>query len=162
MTEDAPRDDDQADDGQADGRTGWALGEDERALLDRLIAELRGLLPLAKSNAGLIALGEVLEAVETARDGGRIEDSVALLVGVHDGDDEYNEGWYVRMRVFADGIVLDRLSTTCSVEIGPDQYTTDYAELKPGGGFDATSVDAWLAELADMRRWEAAEVKGAA
>jgi hypothetical protein len=141
---------------------GWSLGDDDLAQLDRLIAELRSLLPLARSNAGLIALGEALEAIEKVRDGARVAEGAVLLLGVHEGDDEYNEGWYVRMRIAADGIVLDKLSTTYAVEIGSDQYATPFTVLEPGGRFDAAGVDAWLAELNDMRRWEAAEVKGAA
>jgi hypothetical protein len=140
-------------------RDGWSLGEDDRALLRQLITVLRRLLPLAKSTAGLIALGEALEAIEKVRDGAAIEQAAALSVGAQDGDDAFNEGWFVRLRIAPDGIVLDKLSTTYTAEIGLDEVTTSYAVLKPCGGFDGAGIAAWIAEINGMRRWDIAELK---
>ena len=138
---------------------GWSLGEDDLELLRQLIAVLRGLLPLAKSTAGLIALGEVLDAIERVRDGAGVQQAAALSVGAQNGDDAFTEGWFVRLRIASDGIVLDRLSTTYTAEIGLDQATTSYAVLTPSGDFDGAGVAAWIDELDGMRRWDIAELK---
>jgi hypothetical protein len=140
-------------------RGGWTLGEDDRALLRQLITILRRLLPLARSNGALIALGEALEAIERVRDGAGIEEPVALSMGVEDGDEDFNEGRFVRLRIAPDGIVLDKLSTTYTAEIGLDEVTTGYAVLTPSGGFDSAGVAAWIAELNDLRHWDTAELK---
>lgn len=138
---------------------GWALGENDRALLRQLITVLRRLLPLARSNVGLIALGEVLEAIEKVRSGAGVEEPVALSVGVEDGDEAFNEGRFVRLRIAPDGIVLDKLSTTFTAEIGLDEVTTGYAVLTRSGGFDSAGVAAWIAEVNDLRHWDTAELK---
>jgi hypothetical protein len=140
-------------------KDGWSLGEDDSALLRQLITVLRRLLPLARSNVGLIALGEALEAIEKVRGGAGIETPVALSVGVQDGTDEFNEGRFVRLRIAPDGIVLDKLSTTFTAEIGLDEVTTGYAVLEPSGGFDSAGVAAWIAEVNDLRHWDTAEIK---
>jgi hypothetical protein len=140
-------------------KDGWSLGEDDSALLRQLITVLRRLLPLARSNVGLIALGEALEAIEKVRGGAGIEKPVALSVAVQDGTDEFNEGRFVRLRIARDGIVLDKLSTTFTAEIGLDEVTTGYAVLKPSGGFDSAGVAAWIAEVNDLRHWDTAEIK---
>ena len=140
-------------------RDGWSLGEDDRALLRQLTAVLRRLLPLARSNVALIALGEALEAIERVRDGAGIEEPVALSVCVQDGDDEFNEGRFVRLRIAPGAVVLDKLSTTYTAEIGLDEVTTGYAVLTPSGGFDSAGVAAWIAEVNDLRHWDTAEIK---
>jgi hypothetical protein len=137
---------------------GWSLSVDDRALLQEMIAALRSLLPLAKSNPELIALGGVLDAIEKVNDGATIKETAALLVGVQGGGEDFHEGWFVRVGIAPDAIVLDKLATTYSPEAGADRFTTSYAVLKPGGGFDGASVEAWLAELNDMRAWDAARI----
>jgi hypothetical protein len=140
---------------------GWSLGEEDLELLRRLIAVLRGLLPLARSTAGLIALGEALDAIERVRGGAGIKQAAAVAVGAQEGDDSFNEGWFVRLRIAPGGIVLDKLSTTYSAENGLDEVATGYAVLSPGGGFDGAGVAAWIDELEDMRRWDIVELKAA-
>ena len=146
------------DDATGAADRGWSLSGDDRALLQEVIAALRSLLPLAKSNPELIALGYVLDAIEKVNDGAGIKETAALLVGVQGGDEEFHEGWFVRVGIAPDAIVLDKLATTYSPEVGADRFTTSYAVLKPGGGFDGTSIEAWLAELNDMRTWDAARI----
>ena len=123
---------------------GWSLSGDDRTLLQAVIAALRGLLPLAKSNPELIAL-----ATSSTRSKGqrrcRHWGTAVLLVGAQGGDEEFHEGWFVRVGIAPDGIVLDKLATTYSPEAGADRFTTSYAVLKSGGGFDGASIEAWLA-----------------
>lgn len=136
----------------------WLLTDGDRALLRQLITDLRRLLPLAKSNAELIALGEVVEAVEKVRDGAGVEAILTLSVGVQDGNDAFSEGWFVRLGISPDAIVLDKLNSTYTVEMGTDRHTTSFAVLKPSGGFDGAGVVAWLTELNELRRWSTAEL----
>jgi hypothetical protein len=137
----------------------WSLGDNDRVLLRRLITDLRRLAPLAKSNDQLAALGEVVEAVERVRDGGSVEQILTLSVGVQDGNDAFSEGWFVRLGLSPETIVLDKLNTTYTVEMGLTRFTAGYAALKPSGGFDDAGVAAWLAELNELRRWSTAELQ---
>jgi hypothetical protein len=128
-----------------------SLSDNDRALLRRL-------LPLAKSNEELVALGEVVEAVETIRDGGVIEEILTLSVGVQDGNDAFNEGWFIRLGLSRDAIVLDKLNTTYTREMGLERITTSFAALNPGSSLDEAGVAGWLAELNELRRWSTAEI----
>jgi hypothetical protein len=137
----------------------WALNDNDRAVLRRLITDLRRLLALAKSNDAIIAVGEALEAMEKVRDGEGVEGDFTLSVGVQDGNESFREGWYVRLGLSPDAIALDKLSTTYTVENGLDRHITSYAVLKPAGGFDDAGVAAWLSELNELRRWSTAEIR---
>jgi hypothetical protein len=144
---------------QAAAQQAWALDDNDRAVLRRLITDLRRLLGLARSNDAIIAVGEALEAVEKVRDGEGVEGDFALLVGVQDGNEAFNEGWFVRLGLAPDAIALDKLSTTYTVENGLDRHITSYAVLKPTGGFDDAGVAQWLSELNELRRWSTAEIR---
>ena len=137
----------------------WSLGDNDLAVLRRLITDLRRLLALAKSNAEIMAVGEMVEAVEKVRDGGGVEGVLTLSVGVQDGNESFSEGWFVRLGLSPDAIILDKLNTTYSVEMGLARHTTSYAVLTPSGGFDDTGVGAWLEELNELRRWSTAEIQ---
>jgi hypothetical protein len=129
-------------------------------VLRRLTTELRRLLALAKANDEIIAVGEILEAVEQVRDGDGLEPAVLTLsVGIEDGNQTFSEGWFARLAVSPEAIVLDKLNTTYSVELGHDRHTTSYAVLTPAGAFDDTAVLAWLAELNELRRWSTALIR---
>lgn len=141
------------------GHEAWSLDDNDRAVLRRLITDLRRLLALARSNDEIIAVGEALEAVEKIRDGGGVEGDLTLSVGVRDGNESFNEGWFVRMGLSPDAIALDKLSTTYTVEMGLDRHITAYAVLKPTGGFDGDGVGQWLSELNELRRWSTAEIR---
>jgi hypothetical protein len=141
------------------GQGDWSLGDDDRALLRRLLTDLRRLLALAKSNDDIMAVGEVVEAVEKVRDGEGLDGVITLSVGVEDGNASFSEGWFVRLALSPDAIVLDKLNTTYTVEMGLDRHTTSYAVLRPGGGFDDTGVAAWLSELNELRRWTTARIQ---
>jgi hypothetical protein len=140
------------------GQPAWSLDDNDRAVLRRLITDLRRLLSLAKANDEIMAVGEVVEAVEKVRDGEGVEGVITLSVGVQDGNESFSEGWFVRLGLSPDAIVLDKLNTTYSVEMGLDRHATSYAVLRPGGGFDDAGVAAWLAELNGLRRWSTAEI----
>jgi hypothetical protein len=138
----------------------WSLGDNDVALLRRLTTDLRRLLALAKSNDAIMAVGEVVEAVEKVREGQTLEPAVlSLSVGVQDGNQTFSEGWFVRLGLSPDALVLDKLNTTFTVEMGHDRHTTSYAVLTPGGAFDDAGVFAWLAELNELRRWSTAEIR---
>jgi hypothetical protein len=136
----------------------WSLGDNDRAVLRRLITDLRRLLSLARASDEIMAVGEVVEAVEKVRDGAGVEGVITLSVGVQDGNESFSEGWFVRLGLSPDAIVLDKLNTTYSVEMGLDRHATSYAVLRRAGGFDDTGVAAWLAELNELRRWSTAEI----
>ncbi len=138
----------------------WSLGDGDRAVLRQLITDLRRLLPLARSNEELIVLGDVISAVEKVRNGEGVEEILTLSVGVQDGNDSFNEGWFIRLGLSPEGIVLDKLNTTFTVEMGHDRVATSYAVLQPGGGFDNAGVASWLTQLNEMRRWSTAEITG--
>ena len=140
------------------GQEAWSLGDNDLALLRRLITDLRRLLALAKSNDEIMAVGEMVEAVEKVRDGEGVEEVLTLSVGVQDGNEAFSEGWFVRLGLSPDAIILDKLNTTYTAEMGLDRHTTSYAVLKPSGGFDDAGVGAWLAELNELRRWSTAEI----
>ena len=140
------------------GQPAWSLDDNDLALLRRLITDLRRLLALAKSNAEIMAVGETVEAVERVRDGEGVAEVLTLSVGVQDGNESFSEGWFVRLGLSPDAIVLDKLNTTYSAEMGHDRHTTSYAVLKSSGGFDDAGVLAWLTELNDLRRWSTAEI----
>jgi hypothetical protein len=137
----------------------WSLGENDLALLRRLITDLRRLLSLATSNDEIMAVGETVEAVERVRDGEGVEEILTLSVGVRDGNESFSEGWFVRLGLSPDAIILDKLNTTYTAEIGHDRHTTSYAVLKSTGGFDDAGVLAWLTELNELRRWSTAEIQ---
>jgi hypothetical protein len=138
---------------------GWSLDDNDRALLRRLLTDLRRLLALAKSNADIMAVGEVVEAVESIRNGEGVDGVITLSVGVEDGNASFSEGWFVRLGLSPEAIVLDKLNTTYTVEMGLDRQVTSFAVLQPGGGFDDTGVDAWLSELNELRRWSTAQIQ---
>jgi hypothetical protein len=142
------------------GQEAWSLDDSDRAVLRRLITDLRRLLSLAKTNDQIMAVGEAVDAVEKVRDGEGVEAVLTLSVGVQDGNETFSEGWFVRLGLSPAAIVLDKLNTTFSVEMGLDRHTTGYTVLKPGGGFDEAGVAAWLAELNELRRWSTAEIHG--
>jgi len=141
------------------GQGAWSLLDNDLALLRRLITDLRRLLSLAKSNDEIVAVGEMVMALENVRDGDGIEAVLSLSVGVQDGNDTFSEGWFVRLALSPDAIVLDKLNTTYTVEMGVERHTTGYAVLKPSGAFDDAGVAAWLAELNELRRWSTAEIQ---
>jgi nicotinate-nucleotide pyrophosphorylase len=140
------------------GQQTWSLDDNDRALLRRLITDLRRLLSLAKANSEIMAVGEAVDAVEKVRDGEGLQAVLTLSVGVQDGNETFNEAWFVRLGLRPDAIVLDKLSTTYMAETGHDRHTTSYAVLKPSGGFDEAGITAWLAELNELRRWSTAEI----
>ncbi|MFZ1105354.1 MAG: hypothetical protein WAN86_21295 [Hyphomicrobiaceae bacterium] len=140
------------------GQPAWSLDDNDRAVLRRLLTDLRRLLSLAKASDEIMAVGEVVEAVEKVRDGEGVEGVITLSVGVQDGNESFSEGWFVRLGLSPDAIVLDKLNTTYSVEMGLARHATSYAVLGPGGGFDGAGVAAWLAELNELRRWSTAEI----
>src|SRR5690348_1974630 len=75
-------------------REGWSLDNNDVTLLRRLIAELRRLLVLAKANDEIVAVNEIVEAVEKVRDGEEPEPAVITLsVGIEDGNQTFSEGW---------------------------------------------------------------------
>jgi flavin-dependent dehydrogenase len=153
-----------------------SLGLDARALGATPIAKLRLVkgerhavspLPFAAAGLSRYRLDQALLTL-AQRAGAQvvrgvavtgIEQAAALSVGAQDGDDAFNEGWFVRLRIAPDGIVLDKPSTTYTAEIGLDEVTTSYAVLKPCGGFDGAGIAAWIAEINGMRRWDIAERK---
>jgi hypothetical protein len=140
---------------------GWSLDDNDVALLGRLTTDLRRLLGLAKSNEAIIAVREIVAAVEKVRDGDDLAPAVLTLsVGIEDGNETFSEGWFARLAVSPEAIVLDKLNTTFTVEMGHDRHTTSFAVLTPGGAFDDTCVLAWLAELNELRRWSTAVIRG--
>ena len=140
------------------GHETWSLDDNDRALLRRLVTDLRRLLSLAKANKEIMAVGEAVDAVEKVRDGEGFEAGLTLSVRVQDGNETFNEARFLRLGLRPEAIVLDKLNTTYMVETGHDRHTTSFAVLKPSGGFDEAGITAWLAELNELRRWSTAEI----
>jgi hypothetical protein len=142
------------------GQGAWSLDSNDLALLRRIIIDVRRLLAVAKSNEEVMAVSQMLKALESIRDGDGVEAVLTLSVGVQDGNPSFSEGWFVRLGLSPDALVLDKLNTTYTAEMGLERFTTSYAVFKPSGRFDDTGVGAWLAELNELRRWSTVEIHG--
>lgn len=125
----------------------WSPSDDDRHLLAGLIDAARAMSTKAVRGQGLIAAGEVWDALERIRDGEPIEVDTELTVGVRRGDRDAEEGIFVSIRVNADEIVLDRMTTSYSRAVGSDRETETIARLSPDEPFDDVAVEDWFEML---------------
>lgn len=123
---------------------GWALTDEDRNVLKRLNDAVFGLKFLARGGTELIALGEVLKAIEQISVGEEVDEDVELSVGFRRGDQDFEEGLYINLRINDNEIILDELNTTYSSDVGSDHFTRDFATLRPQGNFNDWGVNEWL------------------
>jgi hypothetical protein len=137
---------------------GWSVRNEDRGLLSQVAQALRALAPLAQSGNDLIALAEAWDAIEQIIDSRTIEVNVGLSVDFRRGDENYEEGLFMGLRVNNEEITLDELNTTYSSDVGSDHFTTVYASLGPSGGFNSVGIEEWLAKLEEVRTFDDAQL----
>jgi hypothetical protein len=136
-----------------DDQHGWSLQEEDRWVLERLCAAVRGLVPMARTGQDLIAIGEVVHAMECLLAGGNIDVSVGLDVGFRRGNESFEEGLFICFHISEVEITLSELRTTYSTNIGSDHSSTGCAALYPNGHFNAYDVGQWLEQLEEVKSY---------
>jgi hypothetical protein len=134
--------------------TGWRLTDEDRGVLEDLRQAVQSLLPLARTGQDAIAVGEAIDAIESILSGTDIEVNVGLDTGFRRGEDGFEEGLFVCLRINDEEIVLDELHTSYSKEIGSDHFTVGHATLRPKGHFDEGGIAEWIAQLREVSAWD--------
>lgn len=123
---------------------------DDKDILARLMAAVHAMSSHATMGRTLIAAGEVWDALESIQDGESVEINTELTLGVRRGDREFEEGLFLSIRVNEEEIVLDRMITTYSREVGSDHETETIARLIPGESFDGEAMEDWLEMIEEL------------
>jgi hypothetical protein len=84
--------------------------------------------------------------------------NVLVSVGFRRGNEQFEEGLFMDLRINNEEIILDELITSYSSAVGSDNLTNVYASLKPSGGFDAVGVEDWLAKLDEVKGFDGARL----
>jgi hypothetical protein len=129
----------------------WPIRVEDVAPLERLVEAVRSLTPLAQSGNDLIAVGEACDAIERILASEVVDVNVGLTIGFRRGDPGFEEGCFATIRINASEIILDEMNTTFSSDRGSDHYTTVYASLEPGGGFDQPGIADWISKVGSLR-----------
>lgn len=130
---------------------GWTLKDKDRRILGALSEAIRSLVRLARGGSTLIALGEAWDGIERILEGEPIDVNVGISVGFRRGDNDFQEGYFVCLRINDEGIVLDQQNTSYSSDDGSDHFTVEHAVLGPDGRFDQISVGRWIDLLDEVR-----------
>ena len=136
----------------------WELNNDDWDLLRNLQDSIYSLTSLAKSGAHLIAIGEVIEAIESLLNEDQIDINVGLDIGFRRGDRDFEEGLFVCLRINSEEIILNELNTTYSSDIGSDSYTVDYVHLVPGSHLNHIDLTRWLEKLSEIQSFDDAKL----
>jgi hypothetical protein len=134
--------------------TGWRLTDEDHGVLEDLRQAVRALLPLARTGQDVMAVGETIDSIESLLSGSDVEVNVELVTGFRRGNDGFEEGLFVCLRINDEEIVLDELHTSYSKEVGSDHFTVTYATLQPRGHFDDEGVAKWIAQLQEASAWD--------
>lgn len=116
----------------------------------RLVIAVRAMASHANMGQTLIAVGEVWDALESIQEGEFVEINTELTLGMRRGDREFEEGLFLSIRVNEEEIVLDRMVTTYSREVGSDHETEVIARLIRGESFDNEATEDWLEMLENL------------
>jgi hypothetical protein len=138
---------------EAEEQEGWTLTDEDKAILKRLGLAVARLRSLATCGDDLIAVGEVWQAIDyiCEGEGDEIDINVGLSVGSRQGDEEFNQGHFMSLRIDWEGIVLGKTDSEYSSEVGSDHSSDSYATLAPNGKFNGHAVDSWLEDLERAR-----------
>jgi hypothetical protein len=136
----------------------WEMNNDDWDLLRNLQDSIYSLTSLAKSGAHLIAIGEVIEAIESLLNEDQIDINVGLDIGFRRGDRDFEEGLFVCLRINSEEIILNELNTTYSSDIGSDSYTVDYVHLVPGSHLNHIDLTRWLEKLSEIQSFDDAKL----
>lgn len=134
------------------------MNNDDWDLLRNLQDSIYSLTSLAKSGAHLIAIGEVIEAIESLLNEDQIDINVGLDIGFRRGDRDFEEGLFVCLRINSEEIILNELNTTYSSDIGSDSYTVDYVHLVPGSHLNHIDLTRWLEKLSEIQSFDDAKL----
>ena len=136
----------------------WEMNNDDWDLLRNLQDSIYSLTSLAKSGAHLIAIGEVIEAIESLLNEDQIDINVGLDIGFRRGDRDFEEGLFVCLRINSEEIILNELNATYSSDIGSDSYTVDYVHLVPGSHLNHIDLTRWLEKLSEIQSFDDAKL----
>ena len=137
---------------------GWRLTDEDRGVLEDLRRAVHSLLPLARTGQDVIAVGETIDAIESILSGSGIEVSVGLDVGFCRGNESFEEGLFICFHISEDGIILSKLNTTYSSNVGSDHSSTNYAALYPDGHFNEYNIGQWMEEFDEVRLYPDAKL----
>jgi hypothetical protein len=135
---------------------GCRLAEQDRGVLEALRRAIHSLLSLARTGIDVIAIGETVDAIENLMNGSDGEVNVGLETRFRRGEDGFEEGLFVCLRINDEEIVLDELHTTYSKEVGSDHFTVGHPTLHPRCHFDEHCVAKWIEQLQDASAWDEA------
>jgi hypothetical protein len=130
--------------------TGWRLTDEDRGVLENLRQAVHPLLRLARTGQDVIGVGETIDAIENILSSSDIEVNVGLETGFRRGNDDFEEGLFVCLRINDEEIVLDELHTTYSKDVGGDHFTITHATLTPEGCFNDVGVWTWIDQLREV------------
>ncbi len=136
----------------------WDLDDQTVESLERLAAAIHSLKSLAITGNDLIGLGEAIEAIESIIEDYEIEVNVGLSVGFRAGDGDFEDGTFMCLRINADKLNLDELTTTYSRAIGSDHSTIDYVSLTPNSALDQFELNNWLYKLDEIKSFPEARL----
>jgi hypothetical protein len=103
-------------------------------------------------------VGEAWDAIEAIVDGRQVDVNIGLSVGFRRGDQKFEEGLFMCLRINDEGIVLDELNTSYSADVGSDHFTRAYSTLSPDSGLDASAVENWLEKLVEVQGFDDAQL----
>jgi hypothetical protein len=136
----------------------WLYRVEDIAPLERLVEVVKSLASLAQRGNDLVAIGEACSAIENILESQIIDVNVCLTVGPENHGSDFSGGAFAGIRINANEITLDVLHTTYSSDLGSDHFTTTYALLKPGGGFDESGIADWINQLEVLRSSDEAKL----
>jgi len=142
----------------ANSMNSWKINDEDCDLLEDLLDSIYSLTSLAKSGAHLIAIGEVIDAIESVLNGHEIDINVSLDIGFKRGDRDFEEGLFVCLRINSEEIILNELNTTYSSDVGSDSFIVDYVHLVPGSHLNDIDLTRWLERLSEIKSFDDAKL----
>ena len=142
----------------ADSMDSWKITNQDYALLGDLLDSIYSLTSLAKSGAHLIAIGEVIDAIESVLNEQAIDINVGLDIGFKRGDRDFEEGLFVCLRINSEEMILNELNTTYSSDVGSDSFIVDYVHLLPGSHLNDIDLTRWLDRLTEIKSFDDAKL----
>lgn len=137
----------------------WGMNDDDRDLLAHLLDSIYSFLSFAKSGNHLIAIGEVVDAIESLLNGDQIEINVGLIIGFERGDLDFKEGLFLSLRINDEELILDELNTSYLSSSGSDRYTVEYVYLTPESHINEVDLTRWLERLTEIQSYDDAKLK---
>lgn len=136
----------------------WNFDDDDLEIFDRLVSAIDSLKYLTTSGTDLIALGEVIDAINSITKNLEIDINVGLSIGFRARDGESEEGIFMCLRINADELTLDELNTTYSRSTGSDHSTIRYVNFTPDSKLNDYELSNWLNKLDEIKSFEEARL----